>query len=616
MGVSRLPRSAVTGLVISGFLLSGCASWINPHVGNEVPRPSYAQTDAKSLKISFAGGAGEAINYANGWRDAYYKAVGEQSMLRNGIAFAVIPASATALFVGITGDSRRSKDAITALAVGAAGLLGLGTFLESSDRQLVYLAGHQALGCVILASRALLIDQDSFNVFVQALEELRNGTKINALREAREEVAKLSTETGISASLKNEADQQVKDADNLLGSIDEVRKNGIRLKAKIDRAGPEVVASVDNIVAAVSVQIVKTEPDIAAITGLTVGFESTAGRIATLPKFDEAGADKDEKAELLGDDSPEVERRLRTAIVNLRSKAGALARTINTVGARTEEYLELQKTVGKIEDCNVAEVVTGLTITPPEGTAELEPGQTYSIVITGGKRPYSAQLVGMANVAGVKLERSGFDQVPVVATITTSKTETKDGTFSLVVADATGDAPYLIRFTIKPAESDPPPEENRVELPEFELQMSEPQKRIAQYGAGLRGDAVDGKIGEKSRKEIKAFQESQNLPTKTGAIDEETYKRLVPLVEAEWANAVGSLKCPLESTLNAFECAQLSKETLETIQKAKLGIDSPTGLLDAATRTALAAETWPDADAKPANQLTAARLQKLQENGP
>src|SRR5438128_669311 len=99
---ARIGRGVLAGAtLLAGLTLTGCSLW-NPHVTADMPRPQ-----ARFGTIEFAGNAAEAIDYANSWRTAYYDAVGDQAKLRNGMALVAIPAAATALYFGITGDSTR-----------------------------------------------------------------------------------------------------------------------------------------------------------------------------------------------------------------------------------------------------------------------------------------------------------------------------------------------------------------------------------------------------------------------------------------------------------------------------------------------------------------------------
>ena len=111
------------------------------------------------------------------------------------------------------------------------------------------------------------------------------------------------------------------------------------------------------------------------------------------------------------------------------------------------------------------------------------------------------------------------------------------------------------------------------------------QHRVAQFGVGMRGEAVDGDIRETTRAAVRAFQTANGLEP-TGVVDNALYAKLVKIVEDQWANARPLLGCDLEETLNVFECTLLNKSMVSDIQE-HLGVPK-TGVLDPETRTAIA----------------------------
>ena len=120
-------------LICGGLALSGC-SLLNPHVTWERP------PEGQSVTLQ------SAIDYANRAKVAYKEATGDQAMLTSGLGLGLIPLSAAALGLGITGAN---GDAITALGLtGAAGYSGA-TWLSSKPRQLVYIAGIKAMTCAV-----------------------------------------------------------------------------------------------------------------------------------------------------------------------------------------------------------------------------------------------------------------------------------------------------------------------------------------------------------------------------------------------------------------------------------------------------------------------------------
>jgi hypothetical protein len=601
---SRRPfRSAVGCAAIAAALtLNGC-SLMNPHVTPEMERPS-----ARMGEIDFAGGTATAIDYANSWRTAYYDAVGDQSKLRNGMALVAIPAAATALYFGISGNSTR--DVIAGLATGTAGMLGVGMFLESSDREKVYLAGSQALGCVILASSPLLVPQREFDRFrrdldgtltdtemtapnaVELQQRLLEGSLVGKIAKTEAALAKVDA---VTTQMRAEnmaldpallaAQPMISAGRTLVSTAAATAGTADAFVGRILSAEPMIIAQIDNVVAKVSMEIVKTEPNIASITQITGGLGSAAGRVATIPQpkpaEKPATAPKSASGAQAGADTRAAF--LRGQLDQALDELEAATTELSSITARVRAFLAAQddraKLVGKVDACQLGDVGIGVTITPADSAVSLAPGQDYNVIISGGKRPYAAVLAGGHIPEGVTLTRSGFDQQPVVATISTDKDKTKAGTFAVAISDASDTAGVLINFTVTGAAAPPPQVTNKPVPPtqapttfETELSKNPIKIRIAQSGVGLQGGALTGKLDTNTREEI-----TKKFPTNTkGVIDETLYNNtLVPTVDLKWTPELAQLlKCEIAASKNTFECSEINKSTYAKIQ---LALEVPPG---------------------------------------
>jgi hypothetical protein len=549
---------------ITALTLQGC-SLINPHVSPDVDRPvlytlptSDPAGDAVRKSKSppamigdneFAGGIAEAINYANAYRTAYYDAVGDQSTLTNGIALTAIPASAAALYFGISGEA--SRNVIAGLATGVAGLVGVGAFLESDDRQRVYLAGHRAIGCIILGATPLIIPKKEFETFRENLETIGE-------RQGPVQVAKVGLSVA-TAELRAEdpahptltaADLEVAVAEQLLESAASIEQQAQQFAGAVETSGVEVVTRVDTVTSLVSDQITRTEPSIAAITEITSSLQGVTGRVATIPA---AKPPKNPAAVAGGggDAAPEpgggVVKAAATPEEKVAAARGALAQASADLAAALVPVRNLllahvsrAQVLGKMQDCAVADAVAGIEISPADTVVSLQPGSEYNILISGGKRPYSASLVGGSVPEGVKLVRSGFDQQPVVATVSTDKEKSKAGAFAVAIADATGEGGRLINFTIASPPVDVPAAPAVRELSEYEGTLGIPQVMVVQAGANLDGAklVVDGVFGEKTR-----------LHVKEPLIDEDAYKVYETKVSDQWDTAKDSFTCDDKTSL-------------------------------------------------------------------
>jgi hypothetical protein len=618
---SRRPfRSAVGCAAIAAALtLNGC-SLMNPHVTPEMERPS-----ARMGEIDFAGGTATAIDYANSWRTAYYDAVGDQSKLRNGMALVAIPAAATALYFGISGNSTR--DVIAGLATGTAGMLGVGMFLESSDREKVYLAGSQALGCVILASSPLLVPQREFDRFrrdldgtltdtemtapnaVELQQRLLEGSLVGKIAKTESALAKVDA---VTTQMRAEnmaqdpallaAQPMISAGRTLVSTAAATAGTADAFVGRILSAEPTIIAQIDNVVAKVSMEIVKTEPNIASITQITGGLGSAAGRVATIPQpkpaEKPATAPKSANDAHAGADTRAAF--LRGQLDQALDELEAATTELSSITARVRAFLAAQddraKLVGKVDACQLGDVGIGVTITPADSAVTLAPGQDYNVIISGGKRPYAAVLAGGHIPEGVTLTRSGFDQQPVVATISTDKDKTKAGTFAVAISDASDTAGVLINFTVTgaAAPSVQPPgtagagttPPKSVVLTDYEKQLGKIRVRIAQSGLGLQGGSIDGEIGKDTRDRV-----TLKFPANTkGEIDEPLYNTLAKAVDEKWAADTSALlKCTVADSKNTYECSEIDTTKYAQIQIALGVTDGENDKFDEPTRTKIKA---------------------------
>jgi peptidoglycan hydrolase-like protein with peptidoglycan-binding domain len=617
----RTWRQCAAAVSIGSLLLSGC-SLINPHVTPDMPRPTFgpAQSigaDGKSQgapapKVEFAGDVGTAIDYANSWIDAYYEAVGDQSKLKNGIALVAVPASAAALYFGVTGNA--SRDVITGLATGVAGLIGLGTFLESDDRQRVYLAGGEAIGCIILTSRSLMVPQTDFDAIATSTNELVAATdETEQARSAANAAADALRAAKANHPALLGAANQLADADKLIADSRATATAAGAFLKRISVAGLEIVTRVRNVTMKVSEEITRTEPDLASITSITGGLSGAAGRVGNIPPAQPiakptggaagitamSGASEAEKL---------LEANLQQALEKLRAssiKTAAAATKVRSLMILQEStnlpsfpaQSEADKAAGKLENCGLENLTIGIQIDPASNQVTLKPGESYSFTITGGKRPYAAVL-SEGRPEGIALLRGGFDQQPFLATVTTDKDKTKAGNFALAIGDATTAPPVLINFkidaaagasggTTAPGGTTPTTPKPTVALNGYEMQLSKAEVMIAQFGAGAAIGDVDGKIGGNTRVQIKDFQHANGKP-ETGELDEGLFVLLAKTADANWKTLSPKLACRIPDSLNSYECTQLAPDEFAAIQQ-KLAVP-PSGKFDVEnTRPAIAA---------------------------
>lgn len=88
----------------------------------------------------------KAIDYANAANDEYLKAQGQHASMPGVAGLALLPAAGAATALGIEGVG---SSVVTGLGVGAATLLGLGTYLHTPAREAVYNTGSLGIQCML-----------------------------------------------------------------------------------------------------------------------------------------------------------------------------------------------------------------------------------------------------------------------------------------------------------------------------------------------------------------------------------------------------------------------------------------------------------------------------------
>jgi hypothetical protein len=370
----------------------------------------------------------------------------------------------------------------------------------------------------------------------------------------------------------------------------------------------EIVSRVDTVRDKVSAEVVKTEPNIASITQITSGLSSAAGRIATIPPAKPvekpATPAVSNKSQSAG--NPNLEQALdritpllAKALDELRQSSGRLA----AASARIRAFLTAQddraKAAGKAGDCGLNGLAIGVTIMPADTAVTLTAGQDYNIIISGGKRPYSAVLAGGHIPDGVTLTRSGFDQTPVVATISTDKDKSKaGGMFAVAISDASDSGGVLVNFTIPTPSGGGTPEPNKKDGTSDPKAVSPFEKdqlvdvdnnrllRIAMYGAGIRGVSLKGDVtAGPVRSEIAQFQKNKGLKATDGKFDKATYDAAVTEVDSkpdDWKNLVAAtgIACNIGDSQSKFECTELSLNDFQKVQ-AELNVTASTTFSEA-----------------------------------
>lgn len=418
------------GALVLLTLLSGC-SILNPHVSPRVARPTPTTVqDGTVVAVTLPA----AIDYANGVRDAYHCAVGEQSMFRNGLAITAVSMAGAALGLGITGGA---TEVITALGVGGASAFGLGTLLYSDARQRVYLAGSEAVGCAISAMTPLMISETKLKTFGTALGvlERRAGELQRQI-----EVVEAAEPSMKDDALKKRAGAALSQGRAIAGDAAQMVGKGYLLLNRVESAAVALVTAVDTIRDKVGAQITRTEPDLASITAVIGGLGAATSRFAPTPPPTPAADEKALHAALdAGALSAEGEvQKLERLVAQVAGDMAEVAPLIGSVEAATRE-------AGTLAGCTVAEVDLAFSVTPNVSSIDIKPGETIQFATKGGS--------GAPRVAFVGNKVDGLTaDVPLGASSVLLVADAKvkvDSKAILVITDGTGKQQKEIAVNVK-----------------------------------------------------------------------------------------------------------------------------------------------------------------------
>ncbi|HVZ00528.1 MAG TPA: hypothetical protein VHA35_13555 [Dongiaceae bacterium] len=499
--------------------VSAC-SIIDPHVTltmDERDKIFYRMekecTDAaveKSKRLSpyckYHGSLPAAIEYANALSQEYDGAVSSQSILKNGIALGVIPASAAALFLGISGGS---TETVLGLASGGAALLGLGGFLSSEPRQQVYISGSLALGCAILKSSPYLLDEQQYKAispdFTAVQAELTNdivkATKmandLNALDlqvVAKEDEVRAfwpAIEHTVDSSVQRQTTaSSIEAAQQVLSDAGGFAMKALTARIKVDDAGVNLLQTAHDISEKVSREVTKTEPDVNTIRALAAGLApavqaqeaaTSAAKSAIFPaavnteKTPGSGTGTAQPAEAFGEPSPQEAmiadaldkakltpdqqkslRELQSLTASRNQGVAALAQVTSAIDEDTQTLRESvlimqplldtiaarEQQAAGIPECTVASAEVGFTISPPVTDLPMKVGETKGIVVNGAVGNASGTVVA-GKADGISFATAGNGTGLVV-----NMTAKTPGTYVVAISDSTGKGTKTINVNV------------------------------------------------------------------------------------------------------------------------------------------------------------------------
>lgn len=551
---SRMRRlwQPVLSLLVSMTLiasLAGCSS-LRPQI---ISRDLVLGANAPAIERqgcaadpTFHGSLPIAICQANQLQLRYLEAVVDESTLHNLIGAGLIVLSATGLYKGITSSGDSTQKLLAKMGLAAAAGYAYGENFISAPRQRLYLAGADALGCAVLASRPFLYTSAeighvgssdaatlygalaTFATRLRQLEDVVGNTKVAlAGRRMPEQkcsrpvaavapgthpqdaaLLRSSGQREAAASEKRCRHQQeaahgeqiagdrlvegaLQNADLLLGRARVMLGKGNELLASIDLAAAQLTATANRIQRQVAEEVTKTQPNLAALFQGGGALRANAHRFSGsgLLAPAAAGTAKGESKALRpsGQASTELDR-LRAATQELLDSADRLQSWLNRADS-------LARQVGSLSACtfNSAAGHAALAITPNVHEVTMRKGSSMVWEVSGVSGAPRATLVGdspgtLASQAEVAVSaREGMQLVTL-----TLKGDIGEGQdLRLLISDATGGARREISILRPTAESpnatsDPADSGKTLMLPEEILQL------CALHDAGKTEACVNG----------------------------------------------------------------------------------------------------------------------------
>lgn len=512
--LTPLVRAATLLLAIG---LSGCSLFSVNLKGPQQSDCHLAQSDDKrSVKNERALSnctVDGALRYAADWRKEYLRAAGQHSIARNANALVGIPASAVAVFYGISGHG--SPDRISRLSLGAAGYYSATSFLAPPGKQRAYLEGALALSCAIDAG----LDYRFADARVTAL-----GTAIDAAVKAEMALnAAVTADSGLlpaDAPVLARAAVVAADAANLISHAYEIHNAHSRAALRLATVVDRIVVETAQLVSSQETGLQSLLAMAGSLRQTAMGFGLSSLPASTpAPGGIKAQSNPGGRALTQAEQDAEAAReaavkRIEAAITTLRSALTAL--TISVRG------MSIPASSGDAYDlCRPVTTFTGFKVEPAETARTVEVGKTITFTITNSQsNAFPTSSVSGKNAASVKVSAPKVVDGKLVIEVLGEKATGADPAL-LAISDPTG--ALILRYTIAvlpatpatpaatepgkpdPAATKPTPKSN------FAADFSRDEIKRLQCHLGLTGPQSDGDLGNTTYAALAIFASKHGL---------------------------------------------------------------------------------------------------------
>ena len=443
--------------------VSACGH-ISPYVAPDMPIQTVpGATPGQGGTTPLDNSLNYAIAQASAWR-AKANAVSNTQLSLFAVA---LPTSAVAAYYGITGD--RGSSAITALAGTSAGAFGLSMLSQSRPRQSIYLAGTNAMACVIWSAAPFAMPQSVYTQISTNTQRLSKRTKsvVDAAGDLDAEISKQAA-SGLDWSPEQQAYMkalvtQVDAAREHVKGTDEVITAAHGLLAAIDMAATQVYAHTMQIESMVNLQLSEREPSPEAVLQVAKEFSGSITSLqlslapppetpvvspASPPDTRDTGGEG-----VTSSSARENADKIAAAMAALQQKQRQLDSALSgydaaraTLEGQVNAHAQAMKAAAEIKACK-AEGIAPMSITPADLAPAVSKDSTYEVTINGGSGIFNTRLVGATgNDVSISYANTPYpSRSPVI-----KFGPDASGSQSVAFADTnnTSAAPIIVTFSI------------------------------------------------------------------------------------------------------------------------------------------------------------------------
>lgn len=502
--------------------LAGC-TMLNPRVRE----PNYANPKDRALDYStadewcpsqvatngkFDPSLCTSLAYAYNYQLRFSKAAATDATFRNTAGALAIPIGAAALYYGVTGIGTPHR--IAGLSVGGATIYSSASWLTSTPKQKVYMAGAEATLCAMYAAAPFLLTEDWRARFSQETDKLFDADQ--QLASVIDRAVLLEDGSVVLAKALMQARSAHQDASNLLGEAYEI-------EGAIARAGFVLRNRVDMIAAKVQDQLVDQEPSLQSLLSLIGNMDQTANTFAhatlqapaVTTKEDESKGPAAEGAPM---DTLKIVYDLTAAVATVQSALLILRPDV-------ARHTELRTVASAINACRPAGAERGFSVSPDVRAASVAKDKSLRFAVTNKVAVPTIAVTGTntdAIDAHIEVDGSNF------AVVVKGIKAVSDGSPILVIRDGTAVEFRETAVTVTdtpPATTAPPTKKSAAtQYPACDNSAiaGDPDKIMTiQHGLGLCAEIADtnqaGVLGPKTRAAITQF-ETDAKQTATGCV--------------------------------------------------------------------------------------------------